>query len=377
MTPEDTHLRIALVEAFYGGSHRAWADGYGARSRHDVELFTLPANNWQWRMTGGSITLANAFMASVDESGPFDVILASDMIDLATFAGVARHQVGNAAIVLYMHENQLTYPVAVGGPDNSGFARINWLSMQAANEVWFNSQFHLDDWFHALPELLEKAPDGDHDMLVQPTRDRSSVMAVGVNLARVNGPQEPRSRATVIWNQRWEHDKDPDTLATAMVRLVAQGVDIDVIVCGEPAGPVPKALENLGSRIGDRLVHFGYAPDFESYARLLRSADIVVSTARQEYFGISLTEAVYAGAFPVLPNRLVYPERLPADVHEHCLYKDLSGLIDAVRWAVDNPQERRAIATSLRPVMEQYAWANLAPKYDAAMERLVANLNQR
>ncbi len=371
-----SRLRVALVEAFYGGSHRAWASGYQRTSGHDVHLFTLPDTFWQWRLRGAAVTLAEEFVAAVESEGPFDAVLASDMVDLAGFAGIARRQIRDAPLVLYMHENQLTYPVAVGGPDTSSFARINWRSMRAADEIWFNSQFHLEDWFAALPALLERAPDHQHLPLIPETRDRSLVMPVGVDLHRLDGPAPVTPRSRVLWNQRWEHDKDPDALATAMVRLAAQGVDMDIIVCGEPVGEVPHSLHDLNERLGDRVIHFGYAASDE-YADLLRSADIVVSTARQEYFGIAITEAIYCGAFPVLPNRLVYPERLPADVHERCLYRDLGGLIDRVRWAVEHPEDAAAIASSLRPRMEAYEWKTLAPRYDAALSALAASVSRR
>jgi glycosyltransferase involved in cell wall biosynthesis len=369
-------LRLALVEAFYGGSHRAWASGYRASSLHDVHLFTLPDTNWQWRLRGASVTLAEQFMAAVEREGPFDAVLASDMVDLAGFAGIARRHVGGAPLVLYMHENQLTYPIAVGGPDNSAFARINWRSMRTADAVWFNSRFHLEDWFSALPGLLKRAPDHQHLDLIESTRERSEVMPVGVDLHRLDGPATPSSRTRLIWNQRWEHDKDPDALATGIVRLVAQGVDIDVIICGEAAGDVPHSLHDLQQRLADRVVHFGYASP-EEYAELLRSADIVVSTARQEYFGIAITEAIYCGAFPVLPDRLVYPERLPEDVHARCLYRDLGGLIERVKWAVEHPKEAAAITATLRPRMEVYDWSMLAPRYDAALTDLVDRVSPR
>jgi len=336
-----------------------------------VELFTLPDTSWQWRLRGSAVTLAEELMAAVERDGPFDAILASDMVDLATLAGIARRSINGAPLVLYMHENQLTYPVALGGPDNSAFARINWRSMRAADAVWFNSQFHLDDWFSALPGLLERAPDHQHLHLMPSTRERSSVIAVGVDLRRLNGPRPATDRKRVLWNQRWEHDKDPDAMATAMVRLVAQGADIDIIVCGEAAGEVPHSLTDLKTRLDDRIVHFGYA-GADDYAELLRSADIVVSTARQEYFGIAITEAIYCGAFPVLPDRLVYPERLPVEVHARCLYRNLNDLIAKVKWATENAPEAARIAEALRPRMEAYDWTALAPGYDKALADLAA-----
>ena len=77
-------MRIALLESYYGGSHKAWADGYQRFSRHDVELITLPAQFWKWRMQGAAITFARLL-----DWQP-DLILASSMIDLSIFRALTR-----------------------------------------------------------------------------------------------------------------------------------------------------------------------------------------------------------------------------------------------------------------------------------------------
>ncbi|HHE70832.1 MAG TPA: DUF3524 domain-containing protein, partial [Chloroflexi bacterium] len=51
-------LRVLVLVPYYGGSHRAWAEGYVRASRHEVSLVTLPARFWKWRMQGGAVTLA-------------------------------------------------------------------------------------------------------------------------------------------------------------------------------------------------------------------------------------------------------------------------------------------------------------------------------
>ena len=73
------------------------------------------------------------------------------------------------------------------------------------------------------------------------------------------------------------------------------------------------------STLGDRLVWSGFA-ERDRYVALLNDSDIVVSTADHEFFGISVVEAVAAGCFPVLPNRLSYPELIPRNFHEEVFY---------------------------------------------------------
>ena len=73
--------------------------------------------------------------------------------------------------------------------------------------------------------------------------------------------------------------------------------------------------------LSDRLIQLGYVESFADYARLLWEADYVVSTAWQEFFGISVCEAAYCGCLPILPDRLNYPSLLTDELRAACLYQ--------------------------------------------------------
>ncbi|MCK5007550.1 MAG: DUF3524 domain-containing protein, partial [Spirochaetales bacterium] len=47
--------RFLFLEPFYGGSHREFAEGWQQSSRHTLELHTLPARFWKWRMRGAAL----------------------------------------------------------------------------------------------------------------------------------------------------------------------------------------------------------------------------------------------------------------------------------------------------------------------------------
>ena len=117
-------------------------------------------------MHGGAITLARRFLAA--KARP-DVILATDMLDLTTFLALTRPQTAVIPTILYMHENQLTYPLPADGRTgpmrrqlgerDQHYAFINIASMLAANHVFFNSHYHLESFFDVLPNFLKHFPE--------------------------------------------------------------------------------------------------------------------------------------------------------------------------------------------------------------------------
>ena len=113
--------RGLFVEPFFGGSHRAFAEGLVAHGGHDFELLTLPGREWRRRMRLGAQLLAER----VGElRGDFDFLLVSDMLDLAAFLALTRPRFERTPVLLFMHENQLTYPRLRGTKLNSWFGQI-------------------------------------------------------------------------------------------------------------------------------------------------------------------------------------------------------------------------------------------------------------
>jgi glycosyltransferase involved in cell wall biosynthesis len=143
-------------------------------------------------------------------------------------------------------------------------------------------------------------------------------------------------------------------------------MDFRVALAGRNYRQSAPEFEAARERLGARVVHFGYADDAQ-YAALLHQADVVVSTARHEFFGVAVVEAIYGGCFPVLPRRLAYPELIPQSYHEACLYEDFEGLLERLRWALGHPEQARALAAELRPAVARFDWAEMGPRYDRAM----------
>ncbi|MGD2165015.1 MAG: DUF3524 domain-containing protein [Anaerolineae bacterium] len=356
-------MKVLLLAPYCGGSHRAWAEGYVAHSEHDVTLLSLPARFWKWRMQGGAVTLAEKARAL--DHRP-DVILASDMLNLPAFLALTRDFLADVPVAMYCHENQLTYPLPPGETRDLTYGMINWLSMLAADGVFFNSHYHLDDWFNALPNMLKHFPDQSHLHRVEEVREKASVLPVGCDLRRldeVSRPDRGGDPPLVLWNQRWEYDKNPGMFFLAMYALDEAGLGFRVALAGRSHRQSAPEFERARERLRGRVVHFGYA-EAGAYERLLRSCDVVVSTAIHEFFGVAIVEAMYAGCFPVLPNRLSYPELVPETLHERCFYDGFDDLVRRLRWALTEAPHGHGQRGKLRVAVRDFDWHSLAPTYD-------------
>lgn len=364
-------LKIWLLSPYHTGSHKAWAQGYQAHSRHSVQLFTLAGRFWKWRMQGGAIELAARTKADDFDPAP-DLVLATDMTNLSAWLALVRGTLpAKTRTVLYMHENQLTYPWRPGEKPDLTYAMINWLSQLCADLVLFNSEFHRRSWFNKLPNLLKHFPDYNHLDLIKEVESRAKVMPVGIDFQEVNRHRVPSWTPLILWNQRWEYDKRPDLFFDLLYRLEATGRQFKLAVAGENFRNVPAEFDEAASRLAHRIEHWGFLPSRKSYLALLQKSDLVISTAEHEFFGISILEAVQAGAFPLLPNRLSYPELIPAGLHAACLYSDQGELFEMACRRLDMP--RPAPPSLQRVVHEAYTWPVVAGAYDNLFAELARN----
>ncbi len=360
-------MHVALVEPYYGGSHRAWADGYAATSRHDISLVTHPARFWKWRMHGAFLTLAEELATVVDRDGMPDVMLASSMMDVAAFAGAVRRVVPGVPIVVYFHESQFTYPLSPRDRVDFTYRMKNWSSAAVADLVIFNSEYHREVFADEAQRFLGVFPEYRHTHFLDEVLDASVVLPVGVDLDPFSVPRNATPEdgpPLVVWNQRWEHDKGPSTLLEIVRRLIESGVAFEMAMCGEVFVSVPPQFAEIVDALGDRLVHEGWASR-DRYVEILLDASVVLSTADQEFFGVGVVEAIAAGAHPVLPDRLVYPERIEALGADPAatLYPDADVAVDLIVRALGEPPDDR-----LRAAARVYDWSVVAPRYDTTLE---------
>jgi hypothetical protein len=120
-----------------------------------------------------------------------------------------------------------------------------------------------------------------------------------------------RGLTLVAWPHRWEHDKGPEELL-AIDAERGERDQLGWVLLGEQFNTVPEAFPALQQQAGERIIHAGRAPRAQ-YESWLHACDWVLSTARHEFFGVGVVEAMLAGCLPWLPDRLSYPELVPPE----------------------------------------------------------------
>lgn len=369
--------RILALEPYYGGSHRAFLDGWRRASRHAITAVTLKPHHWKWRMRHAAVTLAQ-HLHTTPASEPFDLVWCSSMSNLAEFMGLAPAHLRNLPSVVYFHENQLVYPNQHDEPRDVHFAFTQWASAVAASEIWFNSRYNQTSFYDGLTALFHKMPDQRQSFVREPLEARSHCLAPGIEASLLEAP--PTLGSSVLrlcWAARFEHDKGPDLLLEGLRRFKLGGAKFRLVVMGEQFGAMPPALERLRAEFASELDHFGYEPTREGYAARLRASDVFISTAQHEFFGLSVMEAAASGCSLVLPNHLSYPELFggrenppPVSFYDNTpdhLARTLSSLAAA-------PLDARP---RCRDLARTYAWPARAAALDAAVDRCVSRHHRR
>jgi len=381
--------RVLALEPYYGGSHRAVLDGLTEALGHtepawEVERYTLPARKWKWRMRGSAIVLARRAREAWDAGQRWDLVFASTFVNLAEFKSLAGQGVGSLPAIVYFHENQLLYPNRHTAEWDLQFPLTNVVSALAADRCVFNTRWNFDGFLAEIPGFFKQFPDHLPKGVAPAIAAKSEVLAPPFDpsvfdavlgqgpeaLAGDHGASDTRRVAhrgpvpRVVWPHRWEHDKDPDTFFRAAALLAAEGIDFEVVVAGQEFEDRPVVFGEAATVLGGRLVHHGEPQGRGAYADLLAGSDIAVSTAVNEFFGLAMLEACYSGCFPLVPDRLAYPELYSAEFR----YDGEEQLVSRLRALLT---ERPAPGCA-RHLAEPFTLARLAPRYGALFDRVAS-----
>ncbi|MBN2315757.1 MAG: DUF3524 domain-containing protein [Sedimentisphaerales bacterium] len=372
-------MRILALEPYYGGSHKAFLDGWTARSRHEWTLLHLPAYKWKWRMRHSAVTFSDEVRRLEAKGGSWNVIFCSDILNLAEFLGLAPPSIQQLPAISYFHENQLTYPVRFEEERDYHFVMTNMTTALAASRVWFNSAYHMDSFLGVLTAFLKKMPDYQSLDVVERIRDKAVVYPPGVRAIPRNVDRKVGS-IRILWAARWEHDKNPEDFFEALKILKERDVMFRISVIGEQFCDAPEVFKWARHYFAEHIERWGYQESRIEYEETLSQADVFVSTAHHEFFGMTAVEAILAGAYPLLPKRLAYPELLRLDEEEQAkeffydgtvnhLVNRLATLAEHVKKGYLWTEETERVAKSV----ERFTWDNLVGILDEAVEKVCSN----
>jgi glycosyltransferase involved in cell wall biosynthesis len=363
--------KILLLSPYDAMSHRFWRQGlteYLTAQIENVEILnvTLPARYFSWRHRGNSLSLA--FDERLNDK--FDLLIATSVTDLSALKGM-NERVSRVPAILYFHENQFIYPDEA---DSRLLERqlTSIYSALSCDAAIFNSDFNRTSFLEGAQGLLSKMPDQVPKELPRILATKSGVIPVALDdlaFRRANPKASTRSRPEgnrlrIAWNHRFEHDKGPLELLQLMSELVRREVDFELVLLGQRFKSEPPEFGQLINLLapGKRLVHSGFVPDRSAYLDMLGECDLVLSTAHQEFQGLSVLEAMARGCIPCVPDRLSYREYVPPRFR----YNTTGEAADLLtQWA---DKKRNHQLNSYTGQLKNYSWETVGQKW----ERLVS-----
>lgn len=371
-------MNILAIEPYYSGSHKAFLKGLEEHSSHNIIPIKLNYKGWKWRMHGDSVTLAQ-MTDQIREH--IDVLLVSSMTNLPAFLALNNPRFAHTPKIMYMHDNQFTRPIPEGEIRDMTYCYINYISMLVADKLLFPSQFQLEDLLDALPAFLDSYPGDKHFSTVEEIRAKSVVMHPGLELSyfdQLPDTRKENKRPVIVWNQRWQFDRNPAMFFRILNRLNDIDLKFDLILAGDSKGDKPEEFTKAWQRFGDQITHFGYVDDKDTYSKLLHSGDIVVSTATYEFFCVAIMEAIYCGCHPLVPNTLHYPELIPKSLHTPLLhssviYEDEDHLFKHMKGLLMGETKPLPKAT-LQNINKHLDWNRKIKDYDKMFEEMVGQI---
>ena len=274
-----------------------------------LRIFELPGRYFRWRIRGNPLSWMAEFRDALQQEQP-QHILATSMVDIATIKGM-HPELAGIPVTLYFHENQFAYPVGDRQHSSIDPQMVQLYGALSSERCLFNSRFNLESMLKGVGDLLNKLPDAILDHVVDELRAKSSVLPVVVETVNTDTiPAQTGTMPMILWNHRWEYDKRPDRFEAVLDTLANRGVDFQLALLGPRPEKVPGELSAIREKHAARIVADGMVPRAE-YETLLKRARVVISTADHEFQGLSMIEAVSAGATPVVPDALCYREQYP------------------------------------------------------------------
>ncbi|XP_043550049.1 glycosyltransferase-like domain-containing protein 1 isoform X7 [Chiloscyllium plagiosum] len=401
-------MSVLMIEAFYGGSHKQLLDLFQEEIK-GCSVFTLPAKKWHWRARTAALYFMQTIPPSENYSLVADVIVFNSAFNMESFLTsigtfmklIPDHRPRELEKLIRPKCQVLYFPIIF--PDITRLLPAHKLG----RDLLMTDIQDIEDG-EALDSLIAlqncKADDGlmrnsfaclnPVPTPKQDTRNQEGLSNISDSLEDLNSirrtegtsayhgedmehvPINPCSMLGgsgnleenfsvasqqmplhIVWPHRWEHDKDPELFFNTLLKLKENGLTFKVSVLGETFMEVPDIFAEARRELASSVVHWGYQSSKDDYLKVLCMADIVISTAKHEFFGVAMLEAVHCGCYPLCPKALVYPEIFP-DVY---LYSTPQQLFKRLQTFCKRPYLARRNA--IKVDLARFSWVVLRGKF--------------
>lgn len=364
-------MRALLLSAYDADSHKRWRRGLvAAIPEWDWTVLTLPPRYFSWRIRGNSLSWGRGEAAETLRQ-PWDLIVATSMTDLAALRGLVP-EIVRVPTAVYFHENQFAYPRTADAFQSVEPQLLNIYTALAGDLLLFNSDYNRRTLLEGAAGLLKRFPDCLPPGICAEIENKSRVLPVPLEDEAFAQPEVRAPMPTFLWNHRWEHDKGPDILLAALQRFVEYGRPFTLHLVGQQFRRQPPEFEQIRKLLWEcgALGAWGFQDSPESYRQLLRGSHAVLSTARHDFQGLAVLEAVAAGCQPLVPDHLAYPEWFGSGGYR---FSDDTGVCGAgLCAAMLGCADRIGRGEELRvPDVSSMGWRNMAADYRQLLSGLV------
>lgn len=189
------------------------------------------------------------------------------------------------------------------------FGWIQILSCLAADEVYFNSNWNLQSFMEQIPSFVNRNPDKEPKNVIEKILPKVKVLYFPIIIPSLSfAPVQivPDAPLHILWNHRWEHDKDPESFFSVLLDLHEHNIPFKLSVLGQSYEETPTVFQTIKTQLASHIVHYGFIEKKDEYYSILSETDVCVSTAIHEFYGVSVLEAAMFGNYCICPNRLSF-----------------------------------------------------------------------
>ena len=211
-------------------------------------------------------------------------------------------------------------------------------------------------------------PDNKNLETLDIIKNKSSVLYLGCDLKKYSKKEKKSSnkKPIILWNHRWEFDKNPNLFFKTLIKLKNNGIDYSLVILGEKFSHSPEIFNQAKKTLSKEILHIGYCESYNDYKDWLWKSDILPVTSIQDFFGVSIMEAVYSNTYPILPERLSYTELFNIKINPDIFYKNDSDLYNKLKYAIENYSN----LPSYSSIAEKFDWLYMSDRYDNLFKKL-------